>query len=116
MLCGLGHAMTDDEKMVAWYEEAWPPAYEKGITQGLAALPENDQVLFLIGYLFNQLCDGGALFVYYNPSAEYVVQMSEALEKIGAGRAAQGMRDINSYFPGGSPASDHYIREKQIEE
>jgi hypothetical protein len=100
--------------MVAWFGESWQPVYAKGLETGLHALGAKDQALFLVGYLIGQLCNGGTFMVYYNPSAEYVVQMAEALDRIGAAKAAQVMRNINSFFPGGSPSSVHEVREQQI--
>jgi hypothetical protein len=63
----------------------------------------------------DKVYNGGAFSVYYNPSVQYTPRMAEALEKIGAARAAQVIRDINALFPDGAPAADHETRERQIE-
>jgi hypothetical protein len=106
--------MTQDQRMVAWYEKTWPPVYGKGVAEGLDGLREKEQVLFLVGYLIDQLCNGGTFMVYYNPSAEYVVRIASALQMIGATRAARVMREINALFPGGAPSSIHETREQQL--
>jgi uncharacterized protein len=98
-----------------WFDKKWWHVYDYGTRHGLDALSEKNQVLFLVGYLIDQLCNGGALMVYYNPSAEYTPQITKALDKIGASRAAQVIREINAFFPGGVPAADHEARERQIE-
>jgi uncharacterized protein len=92
-----------------WFDKKWWHVYDCG-THGLDALSDKNQVLFLVGYLIDQLGNGDASMVYYNPSAEYTSQMTKALDKIGARRAAQVIRDINALFPGGVPAADQISR------
>jgi Domain of unknown function (DUF4375)/Ankyrin repeats (3 copies) len=98
-----------------WFDKKWRHVYDHGTRKGLDALGEKNQVLFLVGYLIDQLCNGGALMLYYNPSGGFTVQMAKALDKIGANRAAQLIGEISALFPGGVPAADREARERQIE-
>ena len=97
-----------------WFDKKWWHVYDFGTRHGLEAMCEKNQVLFLVGYLIDQLCSGGALMFYCNPSAECTAKIAVALDKIGATRAAQVIRDINGLFPGGGPAVDHDTRERQV--
>jgi Ankyrin repeats (3 copies)/Domain of unknown function (DUF4375) len=98
-----------------WFDQKWRHVYAYGVRHGLASMCERNQTLFLVGYLIDQLADGGTSFVYINPSAEYASEMAGALERIGASRAADVMRRINATFPGGSPAKDRDLRMDQLE-
>jgi hypothetical protein len=98
-----------------WHGTKWGPVYNYVQAHGLAVVCEKNQVLFLVGYLVNQLCNGGAFTVYFNPSAEYTPQIPAALDKIGATRAARVIREINALFPGGVPDEDMDQRAVQIE-
>ncbi len=97
-----------------WFDRKWGPVFASGTEHGLDALSERNRVLFLVGYLVDQLADGGASMVYLNPSAAYVTEMAVALERIGAERAALVIRDLSSLFPGGSPAEDFESRAEQL--
>ena len=61
--------------VVKWFEEKWPHVYAYGIRHGLDSMCERNRTLFLVGYLIDQLANGGTSFVYINPSAEYVSEM-----------------------------------------
>jgi hypothetical protein len=97
-----------------WFDQKWPHVYAYGIRYGLDSLCERNRTLFLVGYLINQVADGGWSFVYINPSAAYASEIVGALERIGASRSADVMRTINAMFPDGSPAKDHGIRMDQL--
>jgi hypothetical protein len=101
--------------IVEWFESKWPHVYEYGVKHGLAAMSEKNRVFFLVGYLIDQLANGGAEMVYANPSAGYATEMPAALDKIGATEAARVIRDINACFPGGTPAKDLEERMAQLE-
>jgi hypothetical protein len=91
---------------------AWP----LDTRRGLAALGEKNRVLFLVGYLVDQVADGGVAGFYANPSAEYAPQLPAALDAIGATAAAAAVRDLNALFPGGAPAADDQTRWRQLEQ
>jgi hypothetical protein len=97
-----------------WFEQKWEPAYEYVIRRGLDSVSKRNRVLFLVGYLIDQLCDGGATMVYVNPSAEFIPEMPAALTQIGAKRAAKLIRDLNALFPEGLPAHDFEVRQRQL--
>ena len=99
-----------------WFETTWPAIYEYAMRCGLESMGERNRVCFLVGYLISQLVDGGAISVYRNPSGRYVLQMPDALEKIGAQRAAQLIRQLNASLPGGAPPVDDESRWEQFEE
>ncbi|HYV37515.1 MAG TPA: ankyrin repeat domain-containing protein [Gemmataceae bacterium] len=101
---------------VEWFDKKWWHVYDYGTRRGLKALSEKNKVLFLVGYLIDQLCNGGAPMVYFNPSGEYTPQIAVALDKIGACRASQLIREINAMFPDGRPAKDHDTRSRQVEQ
>ena len=98
-----------------WLDAKWPHVYEYVLTHGLASMSEKNQVLFLVGYLIEQLADGGTVMLYSNPSAKYAPDMAIALDKIGAKRAAQTIHELNALFPGGAPAKDDELRTEQLE-
>lgn len=110
-----GGGRVSEQEVVNWYESAWPKVYRQGEENGLDSLSEKDRVLFLVGYVIDQLVAGGAETLYFNPSGAYAVRMADALEQIGAKRAARVMREINASFHGGAPAEDDEIRAKQME-
>jgi Ankyrin repeats (3 copies)/Domain of unknown function (DUF4375) len=98
----------------AWFDRKWGPVFAYGTKRGLEALSQRNRVLFLVGYLVDQLANGGAEMLYFNPSAEYVTQMPSALELIGASEAARVIRELNSLFPDGAPAKDMETRAEQL--
>jgi ankyrin repeat protein len=98
----------------AWLDKTWPDVYDYAVRNGVESMCEKNQVYFLIGYLISQLADGGTASVYANPSGAFTPLMAEALNKIGASRAAQVIRDINAFFPGSAPAAENEQRWKQI--
>jgi len=77
---------------------------------------EKNRVFFLVGYLVDQLTDGGVTGFYANPSAEYAPQLPAALDTIGATAAAATVRELNALFPGGAPAADDPARWRQLEQ
>lgn len=99
-----------------WFEQKWLPVYRFVTRRGLESVGERNRVLFLVGYLIDQLCNGGAFMVYRNPSAVYAPAMPPALARIGAERAGELIREINTLFPGGAPAVDWHTREQQMRE
>ncbi|HVW00612.1 MAG TPA: ankyrin repeat domain-containing protein, partial [Planctomycetaceae bacterium] len=109
----------DSRKMLPpleWFEKTWPEIYDFAMQHELESMGERNRVCFLVGYLITQLVDGGPISVYRNPSGRYVLQMPEALEKIGAQRAAQLIRQLNAALPGGAPPLDDESRWEQFEE
>jgi Ankyrin repeats (3 copies)/Domain of unknown function (DUF4375) len=105
---------TEPLGVMEWFEGKWGAVYAYGVKHGLAAMCEKNQVFFLVGYLINELANGGTEMVYFNPSAEYAPEMPAALEKIGATEAAEVIRDINARFPGGAPANEVQERAAQL--
>jgi hypothetical protein len=101
--------------IVEWFEAKWGPVHEYGTKHGLDAMCDQNQILFLVGYLITQLADGGTDMVYANPSARYAPAMPWALEQIGAFDAAALIRQINACFPGGVPADDSHDRADQLQ-
>ena len=99
-----------------WFDKKWRHVNDFANLHGLDAMCEKNQVFFLIGCLIQELAQGGALMLYYNPSGQYAPQMAEALHKIGDPGAGAVMRALNGLFPGGAPASDHEAREKQLKD
>ena len=106
--------MAAEENFVAWYESAWIDVYRRGESEGLDSLSEEDRVLFLAGYVIDRLAGGGVEMLYANPSGAYATRMVDALTKIGATKAAQVLSEINQMFPGGEPARDDEVRERQM--
>ena len=98
-----------------WFERTWPEFYDFAMKNGVESLGERNRVCFLVGYLIAELVNGGAISVYRNPSARYVPQMPDALEKIGAQRAAQTIRQLNAALPGGAPDMDDETRWEEFE-
>jgi hypothetical protein len=98
-----------------WFEQKWWHVYDYATRRGLEKLGERNRLLYMVGYLIDQLVDGGTVSVYYNPSGAHVVEIAEALDRIGAARAAEIVRAINALFPGGAPAADTEARAKQME-
>lgn len=105
---------NDISNPVDWFDKKWVHVYDYVLKHGLEILSEKNRILFFVGYLIDQLCNGGTLMVYYNPSGKYTPQMAIALDKIGASRAATVVREINAMFVGGAPATDREEREQQI--
>jgi hypothetical protein len=99
-----------------WFERTWPEIYDFAIKNGVESLGERNRVCFLVGYLIAELADGGAISVYRNPSGRYVTQMPDALEKIGAQRAAEMIRQLNAALPGGAPPVEDESRWEEFEE
>lgn len=99
-----------------WFDKTWHHVYDHVMQHGLVSMCERNQVYFLVGYLIGQLADGGVASVYGNPSGEFTPLMPEALERIGAYKAAGLIRDINAYFPNGQPAVENEARWKQMAE
>lgn len=97
-----------------WFEKKWWHVYDYGTRRGLPAMSEKNRVFFLVGYLIDQLIDGGVDSVYTNPSGAYVALMPAALDTIGATRAAAVLREINALFPRGTPSADDKTREQQM--
>ncbi len=92
----------DPRNPAEWLQKKWVHVYKYAIRHGLEAMSGRNRVLFLVGYLIEQLADGGVEMVYFNPSANYAPAMPAALDMIGATRAAETIRAINALIPGGS--------------
>jgi hypothetical protein len=99
----------------AWFDKKWWHVYEYATRRGIEALSDKNRTLFFVGYLIDQLSNGGAFMVYYNPSGAYTPQIAAALEEIGAHHVARIIREINRLFPDAVPATDHELRRRQIE-
>ncbi len=104
----------DTADHVEWFEKKWWHVYDYGTRRGLPAMRRKNRVFFLVGYLIDQVHNGGVESFYENPSAEYAPQLPEALDAIGATRAASAVREINALYPGGGPAADAEARARQM--
>jgi len=100
---------------VKWYENKWWHVYYYGTKHGLEALGRKNRVLFLVGYLINQVSNGGTSQFYFNPSGPYAPKIAAALDEIGAVHAARLIRALNALFPGGAPPEDFDLRADQME-
>ena len=90
---------------LSWFEQTWWHVFAFATERGFDALSARNRILFLVGYLIDQVSNGGIDQVYFNPSADYATRMPVALDQIGATRAASLIRAINALIPGGpSPA------------
>jgi hypothetical protein len=69
-----------------------------------------------VGYLVDQMINGGALQFYFNPSGRWAVQTVEALEVIGATELQEALRAANSCFPDERPAKEDQKRHTQLDE
>jgi hypothetical protein len=107
----LGRVHSADD----WFDKTWGDVYRYCASKGLDSLCEKNRVYFLVGYLFQQLADGGIESLYGNPSGEYTPLMADALDRTGSSRAAELVRAINALFPGGAPATDVEERAEQME-
>jgi hypothetical protein len=99
-----------DELPGRWFELIGPHVYDYASRNGLESMSERNRILYLVGSLINSLSDGGVDAVYGGPSGEFATLMPSALERIGALRTAELVRQINALFPGGVPAANHEER------
>jgi len=99
-----------------WFDEHWPPIFERGEDKGIESLSPKNQILYLVGYLIDQLGSSGTFMIYYNPPGRHAAQLADALEKIGSPQAAQVLREINAMFPDSVPAVDAEMRAQQVDD
>lgn len=97
-----------------WFEKKWMPVFEHVNSKGLKKLGEKNRILFLVGYMIDQLAGEGASGFYSNPSGAHALQLPAALDKIGAADYARLLERINALFPKGKPATDDDTRAAQM--
>lgn len=98
-----------------WFEKKWPVVLAHVETRGVKKLSEQNRILFVVGYLIDQLAGEGAHGVYSNPSGAYAAEMPAALRKIGATDFADRVQKINACFPKGAPSTRDETRSAQIQ-
>ena len=94
-------ALDEATSPSGWFEKKWWHVYAYAREREYDALSEKNRVFFLVGYLVDQIGNGGIAQFYFNPSADYAARMPGALDRIGATRAAELIRAINALIPGG---------------
>jgi hypothetical protein len=104
------------EDVQEWFDTKFQRVYEWVESNGLNSVADRNRVFYLIGYLVNEIWDGGTESVYFNPSGRYVCEMVDALRTIGAGREADLLDAINRSFPNGQPAPADKVRARQMGE
>jgi hypothetical protein len=108
-------SVRDEADPIRWYEKKWHHVYDYAERHGLESLSENNRLLFLVGYLVGELSNGGAGQFYMNPSARYTSEIAEALDTIGASKAAGLVREIDRLFPDGNPAAGQESRLQEFD-
>jgi hypothetical protein len=82
---------------------------------GLAHLTAPERVVVLVSRANFEVELGGLDSFFYNSAASEAVPTVDALEAVGAARAASALRTANTLFPGGSPPRDREERFKGLE-
>lgn len=85
---------------------------DKAQREGHDALNEVERVVVLVSWVKFEVALGGLDTFYYNSAGDQAVPTVDALEAVGATRAAKALRAANALFPGGSPPRD---REKRFD-
>src|SRR5262249_4950352 len=98
-----------------WYEKKWCHVYRYVEVKGLDAISAKNRIFFLVGYLVDQLTNGGTPLFYANPSGQYAPMAAAALDTIGTPQGAQTGREINALFPDGAPSDDCQLRAAQLQ-
>lgn len=89
-----------------WIEQQWWPVYDNVVRRGIESLGEKNRLLFLVGYLIDQVQNEGADFYFMNPSAEYAAETVDALRTVGASQTAALLEEMVAMFPAGSLSVD----------
>ncbi len=83
-------------------------------TNGLDSLSLKEKIVELVSTLDYETTQGGLYSYYYNTSGSQAIEVIEALNAIGAKKAANIMKEINELFRNGMPPKNHEERRKEL--
>lgn len=86
----------------------------KAVGWNMRRLPPALSVVHLIERLDFEVNRGGVRGWLINTSGAYGSETAQALEIVGADRAAAILREVLAFFPGGAPALDEQSRIQQV--
>ena len=88
------------------------PRYDR---DGFASLTPAERVAYCVDALEREVNNGGFEQFFWNSSGDTAHETVEALEAIGAGQAAQMVREAMACFPGGAVAASRDNREQALQ-
>lgn len=104
-----------EESEIDPLDETFRRLYDKVDFQGLEALPENQQVVYLVLRVRYEVLQGGLEYYFFNPAAEHARESVVALEKIGMPDASADLAAACDLFPDETPADDVFARQNQLD-
>lgn len=88
---------------------------EKEVQLGYDALAAHERVVVDVAALEAEVNNGGLEQFFFNSAGDRVAATIDALESIGASRAAEIVKQACQLFPGGQPKADRDLRQDQLE-
>lgn len=82
--------------------------------RSLADLRPAERVVWCVSELEREVNNGGFVIFFLNSAGDRAAETVDALEALGAHRAASLLREAMAVFPPPGPAADRTVRETQI--
>ena len=83
--------------------------------RSLDELRPGERVVWCVSELEREVNNGGFRLFFLNPAGDLAADTLEALQTIGAHRAATLLRDAIAVFPPPGPSATHLVREAQLD-
>ena len=98
----------------SWLYSRHYQIYDKVTRSGIQACQRDEQLNYLVGYLYFQVQNGGLWQYFFNPCGPDAPDLLLALEEIGAYRLGRVIREACSFFPDGRPTGSFEERDASM--